>query len=202
MKIPALLLPILLLSTASPALELRIRRPVDACPVESTDRWGWRVEVFREAPGQWVIRATGTDLIVPDPPALLPLKEAVRVLNARLVYSVGIWNEDPDQALRVGRGNCISFTVVLERDLARLGYRTRRVHGLLFAPGGNSNPYYLAAIGATPHRWLEVFTPDHGWVPLDPVAPGGRLTGRHLAFKGDDTAGWLRDTRIEVLRWD
>lgn len=198
--IPALLLAAVALS--SPAAELRISREAGPCPVQASERWGWRVEVFQEGPGRWLVRTQGPDPAVPDPPALRPLEDAVRNVRSRLVYAPEVWTEDPEAALRAGRGNCISYTVLLERDLARLGYRTRRVHGLLLSPESGSNPYYLSEWSASPHRWLEVFTAGHGWVPLDPVAADGRLTGRHLALPGDDTAAWLKATRIEVLRWD
>ena len=203
MRAASALLPLLLLLPApGRTTEVRFRTPADACPVEPAERWGWRVEVYSEAPGQWLVRTQASGQALPDPEALRPLAEAVRAVKARMAYASDAWTEDPDQALRAGRGNCISFTAVLERDLKDLGYRSRRVHGLLFSPDASVSPYYLAPLHATPHRWLEVFTADFGWVPLDPVAPQGRLTGRHVALRGDDTAGWVRGMTVEVLRWD
>jgi len=198
----AALLIVLLLCPALPATELLFERQVDFCPVEPADRWGWRTEVLSEAPGRWRVIILASDPTLPDPAALVPLREAVLAVQARLIYDAARWTEDPGEALLAGRGNCVSFTVVLERDLALMGFRTRRVHGLLFHPDGGGNPHYLAGLGCTPHRWIEVFMPDHGWVPLDPVASGGRLTARHLALRGNDTEGWLSGARIEVLRWD
>jgi hypothetical protein len=183
-------------------VELRIERASGACPVEPAERWGMRTTVFAEGEGIWRVITTTVLPALSEPPAFAPLAEAVARVRAALAYDVETWSEDPDEALRAGRGNCISFTAVLERMLWERGYPTRRVHGLLFSRDGTHNPFYLAPLHAAPHRWLEVLTPELGWVPLDPVVPGGHVTPLHLALRGDDTAGWLRGTRIEVLRWD
>jgi hypothetical protein len=199
---PALAALLLLAAWPAAGAELRIERAAGACPVEPAERWGARTEVFAEGDRTWRVTTATAVPELSEPPAFAPLAEAVARVRGGLAYDVGTWSEDPDEALRAGRGNCVSFTAVLERLLRERGYRTRRVHGLLFSRDGGLNPFYLAPLHATPHRWLEVLSPELGWVPLDPVAPGGRVTPLHLALRGDDTAGWLRGTRIEVLQWD
>lgn len=68
-------------------------------------------------------------------------------------------------------GHCEYFSTAMAILLRTQGVPTREVNGFL---GGEWSRFgdYLAVTGNQAHSWVEVWFPDHGWVPFDPTPPG------------------------------
>ncbi len=128
------------------------------------------------------------------------LKEVLKVKNF-LSYNFFIWSEDYNQILKIRKGNCISFVAFLEKNLKDFGFLTKKVKGLLLSKERNS-PFYLNNLKATPHRWIQVFLPEIGWLSFDPLSSSGRVTRFHLPLKDYESLDFLKELKIEVKKWD
>jgi transglutaminase-like putative cysteine protease len=113
-----------------------------------------------------------------------------------------------DEALRLGRGVCQDFAHVMIAACRSIGLPARYVSGYLNSPGA------MERDDAASHAWVDVFTPDEGWVSVDPThncrqnANYVRLAvGRDYAdvpptrgvFKGSATEQMDVSVRVEVV---
>lgn len=126
-------------------------------------------------------RQKGAPIILPfwQPPstpqptvnALVALNEA---LHANLIYER---REEgaalpPEETLRLGRGSCRDFTVLLAEVARGLGLAARLASGYLCEFGNEEK----VAEGAL-HAWTEIYLPGAGWVGFDPT--NGYLCNHH-----------------------
>jgi transglutaminase-like putative cysteine protease len=68
-----------------------------------------------------------------------------------------------DEALRIGSGVCQDFAHVMIAASRSVGLPARYVSGYLNSPGATERQ------DAASHAWVDVFTPDEGWISLDPT---------------------------------
>jgi len=78
----------------------------------------------------------------------------------------------PEETLRLGRGSCRDFTVLLAEVARSLGLAARLASGYLCEFGNESK----VAEGAL-HAWTEIYLPGAGWVGFDPT--NGYLCNHH-----------------------
>jgi transglutaminase-like putative cysteine protease len=84
----------------------------------------------------------------------------------------------PLETLRLGRGTCRDFALLMVDAARALGFAARFVSGYLATPlnermepssAGSVESPHGATHGAT-HAWAQVYLPDTGWVDFDPTA--------------------------------
>src|SRR5471032_3053223 len=88
----------------------------------------------------------------------------------------------PLETLRLGRGTCRDFALLMVEAARALGFAARFVSGYLAAPlsermepsrAASVESPHAATHGAThgaTHAWAQVYLPDIGWVDFDPTA--------------------------------
>ena len=126
-------------------------------------------------------------------PADRPLLEAARDLSSRihrdLTYTPGATTiaTTAEETLSIGRGVCQDFAHLAVGCLRSLGLAARYVSGYLVNVPAAAAGVDDELTGAdASHAWLALWTPEHGWVDLDPtndLLP----TDRHV------TLAWGRD---------
>jgi transglutaminase-like putative cysteine protease len=110
----------------------------------------------------------------PSFPAERPLLEAACELSSRvyrdLEYLPGATTvgTTPEDTLSLGRGVCQDFAHLAVGCLRSLGLAARYVSGYLVNEPHGAPAAALAGADAS-HAWLAVWTPEHGWVDLDPT---------------------------------
>jgi transglutaminase-like putative cysteine protease len=72
--------------------------------------------------------------------------------------------QTPDETLRIGRGSCRDFAVLMMEAARSLGVAARFVSGYIFVPNRSG----LAGGGAT-HAWMQAYLPGAGWIDFDPT---------------------------------
>ncbi|GJD50688.1 hypothetical protein OPKNFCMD_3433 [Methylobacterium crusticola] len=79
--------------------------------------------------------------------------------------------QDPVQTLRLRRGSCRDFAVLMMEAVRALGMAARFVSGYLYVPGDDDPERDRAGHvgGGSTHAWLQVFLPGAGWVEFDPT---------------------------------
>jgi len=78
----------------------------------------------------------------------------------------------PEETLRLGRGSCRDFTVLLAAVARGLGLAARQASGYL-CEFGSANKVAEGAL----HAWTEIYLPGAGWVGFDPT--NGYLCNHH-----------------------
>jgi len=76
--------------------------------------------------------------------------------------------QTPLETLRLGRGTCRDFAVLMMEAARTLGLAARFVSGYLHIPAGEN----IAATrlgGGNTHAWVRVFLPSGGWAEFDPT---------------------------------
>jgi len=124
-----------------------------------------------------------------------PLERASAVetyLRTSLGYTKTVSRKVPDGMSAVDaflfewrEGNCEYFSTAMVLLLRSTGVPARNITGFV---GGAWNDIggYLAVREADAHSWVEVYTPDEGWVLFDPTPPSEALPTSHfLAFALD-----------------
>jgi transglutaminase-like putative cysteine protease len=79
--------------------------------------------------------------------------------------------QTPDETLRIRRGSCRDFAVLMMEALRSLGVASRFVSGYIFTPqiaGPNGSGAAHAGGGAT-HAWMQAYLPGAGWIDFDPT---------------------------------
>ncbi|BAT60968.1 hypothetical protein GJW-30_1_03518 [Variibacter gotjawalensis] len=96
---------------------------------------------------------------------LMTLTSAIResfVYERRLEQ--GVLN--PMLTLKMGRGSCRDFALLMIEAVRSLGFAARFVSGYLYVP--SVDPIGYRGGGST-HAWCQVYLPGAGWVEFDPT---------------------------------
>ncbi len=72
--------------------------------------------------------------------------------------------QSPAETLRLRRGSCRDFAVLMMEATRSLGIAARFVSGYIFTPDAAG----LAGGGAT-HAWMQAYLPGAGWIDFDPT---------------------------------
>ena len=74
--------------------------------------------------------------------------------------------QDPVTTLRLKRGSCRDFAVLMIEAVRALGMAARFVSGYLYNPRGDRNRHVG---GGSTHAWVQVYLPGAGWIEFDPT---------------------------------
>ena len=74
--------------------------------------------------------------------------------------------QDPATTLRLGRGTCRDFALLMMEAVRSLGFAARFVSGYLYVPDRDTAAYQG---GGSTHAWCQVYLPGAGWVEFDPT---------------------------------
>jgi transglutaminase-like putative cysteine protease len=74
--------------------------------------------------------------------------------------------QDPALTLRLGRGTCRDFALLMMEAVRSLGFAARFVSGYLYVPS-RDGPDRLG--GGSTHAWCQVYLPGAGWIEFDPT---------------------------------
>jgi transglutaminase-like putative cysteine protease len=74
--------------------------------------------------------------------------------------------QGPVATLRIGRGSCRDFALLMMEAVRSLGLAARFVSGYLYVPSRDDREY---AGGGSTHAWCQVYLPGAGWVEFDPT---------------------------------
>ncbi len=73
--------------------------------------------------------------------------------------------QSPHETLRLGRGSCRDFALLMMEAVRSLGLAARFVSGYIFVPQGD----YATVGGGATHAWMQAYLPGAGWVDFDPT---------------------------------
>ncbi len=138
-------------------------------------------------------RQAGPPLTLPfwKPPATpQPTVNTLVALNEALHHSLAYERRDEgaayaaDETLRLGRGSCRDFAVLLAEIARSLGLAARLASGYL-CEFGTAEKFAEGSL----HAWTEIYLPGAGWVGFDPT--NGYLCNHHhitaaVGFTPDD----------------
>ena len=74
--------------------------------------------------------------------------------------------QDPVTTLRLKRGSCRDFAVLMMEAVRALGMAARFVSGYLYNPRGDRDRHVG---GGSTHAWVQVYLPGAGWIEFDPT---------------------------------
>jgi transglutaminase-like putative cysteine protease len=74
--------------------------------------------------------------------------------------------QDPIATLRIGRGSCRDFALLMMEAVRSLGLAARFVSGYLHVRSEEPTNY---TGGGSTHAWCQVYLPGAGWVEFDPT---------------------------------
>jgi transglutaminase-like putative cysteine protease len=74
--------------------------------------------------------------------------------------------QDPVVTVRMGRGSCRDFALLMMEAVRSLGLAARFVSGYLYVPS-RDGPENIG--GGSTHAWCQVYLPGAGWVEFDPT---------------------------------
>ena len=79
--------------------------------------------------------------------------------------------QSPALTLKLGRGTCRDFAVLMMEAARSLGFAARFVSGYLYVPprSGGERGGERRLGGGNTHAWVRVFLPGAGWVEFDPT---------------------------------
>ncbi len=75
--------------------------------------------------------------------------------------------QTPLQTLKLKRGSCRDFAVLMMEAVRALGLAARFVSGYIYCPPGGRDSGYKG--GGHTHAWVRVYLPVCGWVEFDPT---------------------------------
>jgi transglutaminase-like putative cysteine protease len=74
--------------------------------------------------------------------------------------------QEPVVTVRMGRGSCRDFALLMMEAVRSLGLAARFVSGYLYVPS-RDGPENIG--GGSTHAWCQVYLPGAGWVEFDPT---------------------------------
>ncbi len=75
--------------------------------------------------------------------------------------------QEPLLTLKLGRGSCRDFALLMMEAVRALGFAARFVSGYLYSPAGDRGPARTG--GGSTHAWVQVYLPGAGWMEFDPT---------------------------------
>ncbi len=108
---------------------------------------------------------------------------------------------DAMYSMRTGKGNCQNFSHVAAALMRAAGIPVRIVNGVTL-----KEAFDIKMRGGTltmrmaqgRHSWVEVFFPDHGWIPFDPQQMQLFVSNRFIRVEtGLDNAGAVNDGTVQ-----
>ncbi|HPR65375.1 MAG TPA: transglutaminase domain-containing protein [Thermoanaerobaculia bacterium] len=138
------------------------------------------IELF-SSEGSWIVS------IKVRPPVRTATTERVQSLLRSM-------KPDPD-------ATCVERSRDLCNLIRDMGVACREVSGILFESRmpGEMARYYQPGMGGLPHRWIQYFDTEQGWIAFDPVQRDGRISSRHIPIPSQDL--WPNG-RIREMSWD
>jgi transglutaminase-like putative cysteine protease len=94
------------------------------------------------------------------------LRAITRDIREEFIYTRRVEKgvQHPEETLRIRRGSCRDFAVLMMEASRSLGIASRFVSGYIFTPASAG----LAGGGAT-HAWTQAYLPGAGWIDFDPT---------------------------------
>jgi len=94
------------------------------------------------------------------------LRAMTHGIREQFVYSRRVEKgvQTPDDTLRLRRGSCRDFAVLMIEGARSLGIAARFVSGYIYIPQHSGH----AGGGAT-HAWMQAYLPGAGWIDFDPT---------------------------------
>jgi transglutaminase-like putative cysteine protease len=93
-------------------------------------------------------------------------------INHRFVYrrreAKGI--QQPVETLRLGRGSCRDFAMLMIEAARSLGFAARFASGYLAVPLDDPEEAMNGAARGSTHAWAEIYLPGAGWIDFDPTS--------------------------------
>ncbi len=120
-----------------------------------------------------------------------------RVIHDELEY-VGRSSGPPQtplETLRLGRGTCRDFAVLMMEAVRTLGLAARFVSGYLYIPA-RENVASMRRGGGNTHAWIRVFLPNGGWAEFDPT--NGIVGNRSGTWMGAPSDYLGMDVEVQV----
>jgi transglutaminase-like putative cysteine protease len=74
--------------------------------------------------------------------------------------------QDPITTLRLNRGSCRDFAILMIEAVRTLGLAARFVSGYIYSPSLDGSGHVG---GGSTHAWCQVYLPGAGWVEFDPT---------------------------------
>lgn len=125
--------------------------------------------LFRRYPSpevdRWASQFLSTSGQTPTIRLLLAMTHGIR---ERFEYTRRVQKgvQSPAETLRLGRGSCRDFALLMIEAVRALGLAARFVSGYIFVPPRNAD---ATLGGGATHAWLQVYLPGAGWVDFDPT---------------------------------
>ncbi|WP_289052939.1 transglutaminase family protein, partial [uncultured Methylobacterium sp.] len=73
----------------------------------------------------------------------------------------------PAETLRLRRGSCRDFALLMIEAVRSLGMAARFVSGYIYVPERDGAALHVG--GGSTHAWVQVYLPGAGWVEFDPT---------------------------------
>ncbi|TNC15043.1 transglutaminase family protein [Methylobacterium terricola] len=108
-----------------------------------------------------------------DPDGTADTRALLAAMNAALrrdfTYAARIEKgvQEPAETLRLRRGTCRDFALLMIEAVRALGLAARFVSGYLYVP--ERDGVAIHAGGGSTHAWVQVYLPGAGWVEFDPT---------------------------------
>ncbi|MES1257912.1 MAG: transglutaminase family protein [Acidobacteriota bacterium] len=77
--------------------------------------------------------------------------------------------QTPDETLRIRRGSCRDFAVLMMEAARSLGVAARFVSGYIFVPNTSFDGGANQECGGATHAWMQAYLPGAGWIDFDPT---------------------------------
>jgi transglutaminase-like putative cysteine protease len=74
--------------------------------------------------------------------------------------------QDPLTTMRLNRGSCRDFAILMIEAVRALGLAARFVSGYIYSPSLDGSGHVG---GGSTHAWCQVYLPGAGWVEFDPT---------------------------------
>ena len=75
--------------------------------------------------------------------------------------------QEPLATLKLARGSCRDFALLMMEAVRALGFAARFVSGYLYSPAGDTGAERTG--GGSTHAWVQVYLPGAGWMEFDPT---------------------------------
>ncbi len=128
----------------------------------------------RQFPGaelaHWALQFLDTGSVTPT---MKILSAMTRGIGEQFSYTRRVEKgvQTPEETLRMRRGSCRDFAVLMIEAARSLGIAARFVSGYIFVPqrSGITDDGAGHAGGGATHAWMQAYLPGAGWVDFDPT---------------------------------